>query len=146
MWNDILALLKQELVVSVIIFILLFVKVGATEWKADNLLITVNVLLVLNFLAGLFGNFEGLLFNGMFDTNNLVNFEKNLLNLATLIISLQSYNWLRVYKHIIEFYVLLLSTLLGMFFYDIGKQPPDILCWTGTLNNTISCSCEFRFK
>lgn len=122
MWNDILALLKQELIVSVIIFILLFIKVGATEWKVDNLLILVNVLLLVNLVAGLFANFEGVLFNGMFYTNKLVHFEKNLLNVATLIISLQSYSWLRSHKHVIEFYVLLLSTLLGMFFMVSGSN------------------------
>jgi NADH-quinone oxidoreductase subunit N len=52
----------------------------------------------------------------MFTTNRLINLEKNMLNLATLIISLQSYDWLKSHKHVIEFYVLLLSTLLGMFF------------------------------
>ena len=52
----------------------------------------------------------------MISTNRLLTFEKNLLNLATLIISLQSYNWLKEHKHVPEFYMLLLSTLLGMFY------------------------------
>jgi len=52
----------------------------------------------------------------MFRTNELLTFEKNLLNLGMLIISLQSYNWLKEHKHVPEFYLLLLSTLLGMFF------------------------------
>jgi NADH-quinone oxidoreductase subunit N len=52
----------------------------------------------------------------MFRTNELLTLEKNLLSLGTLIISLQSYNWLKDHKHVPEFYILLLSTLLGMFF------------------------------
>jgi NADH-quinone oxidoreductase subunit N len=59
---------------------------------------------------------EGTLFGDMFRTNELLAFEKNLLNLGTLIISLQSYNWLKDHKHVPEFYMLLLSTLLGMQF------------------------------
>ena len=52
----------------------------------------------------------------MFRSSELLSFEKNLLSLGTLIISLQSYNWLKDHKHVAEFYMLLLSTLLGMFF------------------------------
>src|SRR5437762_10735125 len=52
----------------------------------------------------------------MFRTSELLTLEKNFLNLGTLIISLQSYHWLRNHKHVAEFYILLLSTLLGMFF------------------------------
>ncbi|HKH62114.1 MAG TPA: NADH-quinone oxidoreductase subunit N [Flavitalea sp.] len=120
MWNDILALLKQELIVCFIILILLIIKVGAAEWKIDRILMLANVLLLANFVAGFVSNFEGSLFNEMFTTNRLINLEKNMLNLATLIISLQSYNWLKSHKHIIEFYVLVLSTLLGMFFMISG--------------------------
>ena len=120
MWNDILALLKQELVVCFMIFILLIIKIGGREWKTGKILALANFLLLLNLLAGLISNFEGSLFNEMFVTNRLVNLEKNMLNLATLIISLQSYNWLKSHKHVIEFYVLLLSTLLGMFFMISG--------------------------
>jgi NADH-quinone oxidoreductase subunit N len=113
---DILALLKQELLLSVIIIVMLIIKIGADEWKTSNLLNVINVLLLINFSAGFVLNLEGSLFNGMFNTNRLIILEKNILNLATLIISLQSFNWLKEHKHVIEFYVLMLCTLLGMFF------------------------------
>lgn len=38
------------------------------------------------------------------------------MNLGVLIISLQAYNWLKGHRHAPEFYILMLSTLLGMFF------------------------------
>ena len=116
MVNDILALLKQELLLSVIIIVLLIIKIGADEWKSSNLLNFINLLLLINLLAGFVLNVEGSLFNGMFNTNRLIVLEKNILNLATLLISLQSFNWLKEHKHVIEFYALMLSTLLGMFF------------------------------
>ena len=120
MANDILALLKQELLLSVIIIVLLIIKIGADEWKSSNLLNFINLLLLINLLAGFVLNVEGSLFNGMFNTNRLIVLEKNILNLATLLISLQSFNWLKAHKHVIEFYVLMLSTLLGMFFMISG--------------------------
>lgn len=109
-------LMQQELLLTAIIFILLFMKLSAVEWKPKNLLLIVNVLLTINLAAGFFFNGFGYLFGDMFQTNELLRLEKNMLNLGTLIISLQSYNWLMKHEHIAEFYLLMLSTLLGMFF------------------------------
>src|SRR4051812_7155978 len=115
MLQDYLLIMKQELLLAVIIFLLLAVKLGRDR-SNENLLHLVNVLLVVNLAAGFFGNKEGVLFNEMFQTNSLAVLEKNMLNLGTLIISLQSWNWLKGHRHLIEFYVLLLCTLLGMYF------------------------------
>jgi NADH-quinone oxidoreductase subunit N len=108
--------MKAELVVTIIIFILLLLKLGNKEWKNESLLNVINILLLVNLASGFFFAKEGNLFGDMFKTNELIRLEKNMLNLATLIISLQSYNWLKNHKHVPEFYMLLLSTLLGMFF------------------------------
>jgi NADH-quinone oxidoreductase subunit N len=116
MLNDFLILMKQELMITIIIFILLFLKLGNKETKNETLINFVNVLLLINLVSGFLMQQEGNLFGDMFRTNELLTFEKNLLNLGTLIISLQSYNWLKDHKHVPEFYMLLLSTLLGMFF------------------------------
>ncbi len=59
---------------------------------------------------------DTVLFSGMFHTNRLVVLEKNMLNLGTLIISLQAYDWLKGHRHVAEFYMLLLATLVGFFF------------------------------
>lgn len=116
MMNDFFLLMKQELLLTAIIFILLFVKLSAIEWKTKNLLLLVNILLTINLAAGFFFNGTGELFGDMFLTNDLIRFEKNILNLGTLLISLQSYNWLMKHKHAAEFYMLMFSALLGMFF------------------------------
>lgn len=113
--TDFFILMKQELVLMIIIFALLIIKIGK-DWSNERILNLVNILLVLNFAAGFFFSKEGVLFNDMFKTTPLAVLEKNILNLGTLIISLQSYAWLKNHKHVLEFYVLLLSTLLGMFF------------------------------
>jgi NADH-quinone oxidoreductase subunit N len=116
MWVDLFLPLKQELVVIGIIFILLFIKVGATEYKTESILAVVNLLLLVNFVAGFFMNTEATLFSGMFHSNRLVVLEKNILNLGTLLVSLLAYDWLRGHKQVLEFYMLLLSTLTGFFF------------------------------
>ncbi len=114
--NEILILMKSEWVLLLIIIIFLFIKVGSTEWKNENLLYLANILLLINFILGFVLNTDGIIFDEMFKTNSLICLEKNILNLGTLLISLQSYHWLKNHKHVAEFYMLLLSTLLGMFF------------------------------
>jgi len=109
------ALLQQELSIVLIIVLLLFIKLGP-ERTSERILGTVNLLLLVNCIAGFFMQAEGSLFGQMFYTDRLVIFEKNILNVATLIVSLQAYNWLKGHAHALEFYMLLLSTLLGMFF------------------------------
>lgn len=114
--ENFLLLMKQELLVTVIIFVLLFIKLASKEWSNKKVLLLVNVLLGLNVVAGFIMPASGHLFGTMFYTNNLLSIEKSILSLGVFIISLQSYNWLLTHKHAAEFYALMLSTLLGMFF------------------------------
>ncbi|HEX5002441.1 MAG TPA: NADH-quinone oxidoreductase subunit N [Bacteroidia bacterium] len=119
---DNLIIMKSELLLLAVLFIILFMKilekpdVSGTTTDHSGFLNVVNCLLLLNFIAGWFMNGEGRLFGDMFHSSPLLHFEKNVLNLGTLIISLQATEWLRHHKHVYEFYMLLLSTLLGMFF------------------------------
>ncbi len=113
--NDLLIIMKQELLLTLIIFVLLTLKI-AKDMDNGAFLNLVNLLLAINFVAGFLGSMEGMLFNEMYHTNSLIILEKNILNLGTLIISLQSWSWLKDHKHVAEFYILLLCTLLGMFF------------------------------
>ena len=116
MVTEFLIMMKQELVITFIILVLLFVKLGKEEPKNETLINFVNIMLALNLASGFVFQQSGEIFGDMFRTTELLTLEKNLLNLGTLIISLQSYNWLKDHKHVPEFYILLLSTLLGMFF------------------------------
>jgi NADH-quinone oxidoreductase subunit N len=116
MLNEYLQVLKSEWFIITIIFILLFIKVGSKEWKNETLLYTINALLLLNLIAGFFYNLPGSLFNGMYFSNDLIFLQKNILNLGMYLVSLIAYPWLKDHKHLLEFYILILSTLLGMFF------------------------------
>lgn len=115
MVTDLCILLKQELVITFILFLLLLLKLGKDR-RNESILNLVNILLLVNFAAGFIGAAEGSLFSGMFHTDARIVLEKNILNLAVWLISMQSYAWLRTHQHLIEFYLLLLSSLLGMFF------------------------------
>lgn len=108
-------LMRQELLIMVLIFIFLVMKLGKDR-SNESYIRLANILLAINLAAGLFFSAEGSLFSEMFRTNKLAILEKNLLSLGMLIISMQSSSWLKTHKHVPEFYVLLLSTLLGMFF------------------------------
>ena len=112
--NDFLTLMKSELVITLIIFLLLFIKIGK-GMKNDSLLSLVQVLLLINFVAGFFFNKEGSLFGDMFYTTPLIVFQKSILNLGVYLISLLCADWLKKTEHLPEFFILMLSALLGMF-------------------------------
>lgn len=115
MLPDFFILMKSELSLTIIIIILLISKITETFKENSTLLNFTNILLLVNLAVGFFGNEDGALFSEMFWTNPLIVLEKNTLSFGTLIVSLLSYDWLKTHKHIAEFYMLLLSSLLGMF-------------------------------
>lgn len=115
MLNDFLILMKPELVITGIIFLLLFIKIGK-GLKNETMLLLIQVLLLLNFITGFFFNAEGTLFGGMYQTTALMVFQKNILNLGVYLISLLFADWFKKSEHMPEFFMLMLSALLGMFF------------------------------
>lgn len=115
MLNDFLILMKPELIITVIIFLLLFIKIGK-GMKNESMLLLIQVLLLLNFIAGFFFNAEGSLFGGMYHTTAAIALQKNILNLGVYLISLLFAGWFKRSEHMPEFFMLMLSALLGMFF------------------------------
>lgn len=115
MTTDFFIQMKSELSLTIIIVLLLILKISEIIKENSTLLHLTNFFLLINLIIGFFGNESGILFSGMFVTNSLIVLEKNILSFGTLLISLQAYDWLKTHKHIAEFYMLLLSSLLGMF-------------------------------
>lgn len=113
---DLLHLLKHELLLTGVLFITLLLKLTDNGRSGSSWSAILNVLLLLNLLAGLFGSASGELFNGLFVNNPLLHLEKNILNLGILLVSLIAFPYVRTHHHASEFYMLLVSTLLGMFF------------------------------
>lgn len=113
--QDFLFLMKNELVITFIIFLLLFIKIGK-GMNNERILPLIQGLLFLNVVAGFLFTKEGSLFSGMFQTDALIAFQKNILSIGSFIISLVCADWLKRSPHLPEFFMLLLSSLLGMFF------------------------------
>ncbi len=113
--NEFIILMKNELVITTIIFLLLFIKIGKGV-KNDVLLPVIQFLLLINVLQSFFFNKEGVLLDGMFNTSTLIAFQKTILSLGVYIISLLCTDWLKKCANLPEFFMLMLSALLGMFF------------------------------
>lgn len=112
-----LLIFRQELILTLVIFVLLILKLSLREHPGQvKNLFFINALLLVNLVAGLFPFETGSLFGGMYQTNPVFVIEKNLLNLGTFLVALQVYDWLKNNVNAIDFYLVLLSTLLGMFF------------------------------
>lgn len=113
--NEFFTLMKPELILTGIIFLLLFIKIGK-GLQNDKLLSIIQVLLLLNFIAGFFFNTQGVLFDGMYQTTAMIALQKSILNLAVYLISLLFADWFKKSEHMPEFFMLMLSAQLGMFF------------------------------
>jgi NADH-quinone oxidoreductase subunit N len=111
-------LMKPELILTGLIFIFLFAKIANAAENNKKFLMWANILLILNFVSGFIWNPAdwGVLFDGMYFSNKQLILEKNILNFALVLVSLLSYDWLNRGKNASEFYMLLLSSQLGMFF------------------------------
>jgi len=114
MLNDLLILMRSELLVIGLIFLLLVFKIGG--WiNSGRMLPWIQALLLLNFIFGLVEMPEGNLFGGMYITNDIVVLEKNVLNGALFLIALLFTVRFNKTRNLPEFFILMLSSLLGMF-------------------------------
>ena len=84
--------------------------------KNERLLALIQILLLGNFIYGFFFIENGSLFGSMYTTNGLIAFQKSILSLGIYLISLLFSDWLKKSEHLIEFFILLLSAVLGMYF------------------------------
>ena len=108
--------MQPELGLILILVILLCMKISDAIEGAEAQLNIVNTLLFLYFITGFFFTDEGSIFGGMYVSSPIISFEKSILTLGTLLVSFQSRQWLTMHKHLLEFYMLLFSTLMGMFY------------------------------
>ncbi len=116
MSTDFLHLMLPELSLTFLIFLLLFLKIWDGISSAATIMHLTNFLVLVALVGGFCFTGTGEMFNGMFHTSKIINFEKAILTTGTLIIFLQSFDWLKDNKNGVEFCILMLSTLLGMDF------------------------------
>ncbi|HOS83310.1 MAG TPA: NADH-quinone oxidoreductase subunit N [Bacteroidales bacterium] len=114
-----LLLMRHELVLLLAIVLLLIAEIGTNDSQKSIISPLAIILFALHTIVGFLPLQEGSLFGGMFNTTNIVATMKNILNLGVLIILLQSWKWLNSPENkvkVSEFYIVLFSTLLGMFY------------------------------
>ncbi len=112
-------LMRNELILVGIVLIMLIGEIF-TKSENKNKLITLGTILfgvatLINFLPLQ----EGMLFGGSFQTTRMTMFMKSVLNLGVFIVFLQSNTWLKRednHGKIGEFFILIISTLIGMNF------------------------------
>ena len=108
-------ILKQELFLTGIIVGILVLWL-ASNLKKETWISILNIVLFINVCIPYIRFDYGNIFGDMFQTSPLIVFEKVLLSFAVWIISLFSYDWLKKLDHLPEFFVLILTSLLGMYF------------------------------
>ncbi len=117
---DTFLLLRQEISLLAIALFLLIVEIFISENKKRLVVPFVVILFGIHTMLGFLPMTEGNLFGGMFRTNDLIHFFKNILNLGVFIVLLQAADWVKgeiVEQHRgAEFFILLFSSLLGIYF------------------------------
>lgn len=118
-WQSFLVM-RFEIVLLAIALILLLSEIFVSTKRKQNLVQLAIGLFAIHTVIGFFPLNESSLFGNMFRTDGLIQLIKNMLNLAVLIILLQSADWLkeRIFpqQRGAEFFVLLFSSLMGMYF------------------------------
>lgn len=113
-------LMRQEIALLAIILLLLIAEIFIPKNKKESIIHLALFLFGIHTIIGFFNIDENSLFGGMFRTNNLIHFFKNILNLGVFILLLQSADWIK--EKILnqnkgsEFFILLFSSLLGIYF------------------------------
>ena len=113
-------LMRHEILLLAIILLLLISEIFISSNKKSSIVHLAIFLFGIHTAIGFFSIEESSLFGGMFRTNNLIHFFKNVLNIGVFILLLQSADWLQ--EKIVtqnrgsEFFILLFSSLLGMYF------------------------------
>lgn len=114
-----LLLMRHELVLLLLIVVLLIAEIGTNDSQKSIISPLAILLFFAHTVIGFLPLSQGSLFGGMFNSYPIVNTMKSILNIGVLIILLQSHKWLSAPENKIkvsEFYIVLFSTLLGMFY------------------------------
>jgi len=113
-------LMRQEVLLLATILILVIAEIFMPQRKKSNNVHLALFLFGIHTIIGFLSINYGSLFGGMFHTNALIQFFKNVLNIGVFILLLQSADWVQEKivqeKRGTEFFVLLFSSLLGMYF------------------------------
>jgi len=111
-------MMKNEVMLILLLLVIITAEIFSGHDKRKISFLSISGITVITIL-GLFSSPEGTLFGGMFVTNSLTALMKCILNIGTIIVLLQSWDWLSKKENHIrtsEFHALIISTLIGMNF------------------------------
>ncbi len=112
-----LLLMRQELVLTLVLIILLIMELAAKNKR--SIIPVAIILMVATTIIGFLPTEQGSLFGDMYRTNSYIVFMKNVLSIGVTILFFQVASWIKqpaFENKISEFYLLLISTLIGMNF------------------------------
>jgi len=113
-------LMRHEILLLTIIVLLVVAEVSIPHNKKSSIVHLAIFLFGIHTAIGFMVYDSGSLFGGMFHTNGLIHLFKNVLNVGVFVVLLQSADWLKekifVQNRGTEFFILLFSSLLGMYF------------------------------
>jgi NADH-quinone oxidoreductase subunit N len=113
------SLMRNELILVGIVLILLIAEIFTKKENKHKIITLGTVLFGVATLINFLPLAEGMLFGGSFQTTRMTMFMKSVLNLGVFIVFLQSVTWLKREENnekISEFFILIISTLIGMNF------------------------------
>jgi NADH-quinone oxidoreductase subunit N len=117
-FSDILTM-RHELMLTLLALVILIIDLNLHN-RNKHLIISLTLgLFFIHTLVGFLPAENSTLFGGMYRTNPLLVMMKNILNVGVLIVLLQSVTWLKKEENrekISEYFILLFSTLIGMYF------------------------------
>jgi NADH-quinone oxidoreductase subunit N len=112
--------MRQEILLLAITLLVLIGEIFIPQNKKHSIVHLAIFLFGIHTIVGFLPTGETSLFGGMFRTNGMIHFFKNVLNIGVFILLLQSADWLQ--EKVMnqnkgsEFFILLFSSLLGMYF------------------------------
>ncbi len=110
-------IMRHELLLVAITVILLIVEIFLPNTQKRKIILPAILLMAAVTLIGFLPGEPGELFGGMYQSTQLTMLLKNILNIGVLIVFIQSVDWLKQDQNkekISEFFLLILSTLIGM--------------------------------
>ncbi|MCK9206132.1 MAG: NADH-quinone oxidoreductase subunit N [Salinivirgaceae bacterium] len=114
-----LLLIRHELLLTLTALILIVAEIFIDDKSKKKIVPLALFLMIVVTAAGILFPVKGIAFGGMYQTDALRSAMKTILDIASVIIILQSYGWMskKVNQNkTSEFYILMLSTLVGMNF------------------------------
>jgi len=112
-------LMRHELLLTIVALLVLTVEIFASSKSRKSISLFSIVLFAVITIVGFMPSPTGTLFGGMYEVNNTRLIMKNILNIGALLVLIQSVTWLNKEENndkISEYFILLISTLVGMNF------------------------------